>query len=336
MASELILNGKYLLSPLKNIYKDDINSALSKGTGIYICSFPDQYWHDVYNFKVDKNYSIQKKTKVFNCLNESSILLSPTEISKEVSTNITIKKNRVVHLSSIFKYTRLKQIEYTIKILFFVYKNKSKIDFVLYYNFEMPIFFTSLIFKYILCKKIYVDFEDDYSLIERNKYIDKLSNYLYKIPDLVICINNEMVRHFGNNAKCLVFNGFADLDYAKNLDFTFRENTSFLFAGTLDTIRGADLLISIVDGLKQEIKNFKIFVCGTGPLKSDIENLNIPEIDYLGFLTESQYLDILEKSDCFLVLQKPDHPFNKGSYPSKIEYYAQFKKPIYSLTEIFL
>jgi glycosyltransferase involved in cell wall biosynthesis len=331
MPSEINVNDKYKLSPVYSVDKDDIQTYLRNGNGVYVCSFPDQKWHDHYGLKIERNYSIKKKQKMFDCLSNHSVLLSPTEIMKEVLTDHPIQDGRVLHLSSRFTKARLKQIEYAFNILRYVFKHRRSIDFVFYYNFEMPIFFTAWMIKRVLGKKIYVDFEDDYTLVSRNKYKNILSRLLFRIPDMVICINREMTKHFGKHTDCLVYNGFIDLSYSRNVDFTFKEDSTFLYAGSLDDIRGVDLLPEIVAKLKTVVGRFRVKVSGSGPLEAFVRNLAIPEIEFLGFLSEEDYARTLEQSDYFLVLQKPDHPFNRGSFPSKIEYYAALKKPIYSL-----
>jgi glycosyltransferase involved in cell wall biosynthesis len=331
MFIDLNISDKYVLSLLKDVQKDDIEFYLKKGNGIYICNFPDYYWHNVYNIKTARNYSINKKNKIFNCLSSESILVSPTEIDQNVFTNKNITYGRISHLKSIFNISRLKQIEYSFRLLFFVFKNHKKYDYILYYNFEMPIFFTALIFKYILNKKIYVDFEDDYSLLNRNILKNTLNKLLFKIPELVICVNKAMINNFSSKTKCLIFNGFIDLEYMKQLDCKLNENSKFLFAGSLDKIRGADLIQEVAIALRKKVKNFKIYVCGTGPLEKVLTGLNISEIEFKGFLNDLEYDELLKECDYFLVLQKPDHPFSNGSFPSKIEYYSKFKKPIFHL-----
>lgn len=331
MNNEIIINKTYKLSPITAIDKDDIHSVLSVGKGVYVCSFPDEAWHKHYKLDIKKNYSIQKKRKMFELLSKDSIIISPTEVNTELRATKQLKINNVVHLSSYFKKSRLKQIEYSLRLCFYVFTNRKKLDYVFYYNFEMPIFFTTWFIKHILKLKIYVDFEDDYTLISRNPLKNWLNKQLFKIPDFVVCINKEMTKHFNINTKCLVFNGFIDLSYINNISVDLNEGCNFLYAGSLDEIRGVDLLPEIVRSLKSKISAFKIRVTGSGPLEEFIKNVNIPEIEFLGFLSEDKYTEVLQNSDCFLVLQKPDHSFNRGSFPSKIEYYAAFKKPIYSL-----
>ena len=325
------INEKYILSPLKEIKSDSIENVLCSEVGLYICNFPDLNWHELYSVKPANNYSITKKRKFFSLLHKNSFWISPTQINGQNFKTFSNQIGPTFHLGSQYHNFRLQQIEFLLKIVLWFVKNYKEIRFILYYNFDLPIYFSAFLFKYIFRKKIIVDFEDDYTLIKRASYKNFVARkILYKTPDVVICINKNMTRYF-KNIETYVFNGFIDLSYAELLDFNFKEDMVFLYGGKLDSIRGVDLLPDLVYSLRKILKKFKIVITGTGPLKEVISNLCLPEIDIRGFLPEEDYLRILHKSDAFLVLQKPDHPFNQGSYPSKIEYYAEFKKPIYRL-----
>lgn len=331
MLKSVVINSKYSLSLLEAIEKDDINFYLSSKKGVYVCSFPDEQWHNHHNLDVKKNYATFKKSNFLSCLKPGSFIVSPTEIVNPPKKMNRVWIGNVFHLGSHFKFARLKQIEYAFKLIYYLTKNRKKYDVILYYNFELPIFFSSLFFKHFLGKEIYVDFEDDYTLIKRNWFKNYITKLIYQIPNKVICINREMKQHFGKKTHCLVFNGFIDLNYLNDIDVSLKDGLSFLFAGTLDEIRGADLLPEIVVALRKQFANFKIRVTGFGPLDTQIQALNLPEIEFLGFLSEEKYERVLKLTDIFLVLQKPDHVFNKGSFPSKIEYYAINRKPIYTL-----
>lgn len=331
---KLILTEKYVLEPLLHVEKDNISHFLSREVGVYICSFPSSEWLDYYNLKVSKNYSSQKKQRMFSLMKKGSFLFSPTEIDTDIYTPKKFSSNNILYLSSIFINSRLKQIDYSFKIIQEIWRVRNKISYVLYYNFGMPIFFTSLIVKYLFGKKIYVDFEDDSILLRSSNLKNVINKWLYLIPDYVICINQNMRKCFRPKTETHVFNGFIDMSYAKNLNFDFFENQVFLFAGTLDEIRGVDLIPSIVLELRKYINDFTILISGSGPLSNLITSYEYSEIKYLGFLNENEFENILKISDAFLVLQKPDHPFSKGSFPSKVEYYSKHKKPIYVLKEL--
>ncbi len=331
MKDFIIVKNKYKLGPVKIIEQDDIQECLSSENGIYVCSLPESNWCVEYGLELVKNFSIKKKLKMFSLMGVGSIIVSPTDIDIPILTPREIRNGKLIHLSSRFINKRLKQLEYTFKIIIETYRLRKQMKYVLYYNFGMPVFFSALFAKYVLGLKVYVDFEDDYTLLRGSGLKNFVNNLMYKVPDIVICINKHMKKHFTSKTQCFVYNAFIDLGFANSLDFRFKEGTTFLFAATLDEIRGADLLPYVVLELRKQIKSFKLIVTGTGPLEGFVSGLSIPELEYFGFLAESAFENILNSCDAFLILQKPDHPFSGGSFPSKIEYYSSFKKPIYSL-----
>ena len=83
-----------------------------------------------------------------------------------------------------------------------------------------------------------------------------------------------------------VCNGFADLSYTDNCDFSIREGMTFLFGGSLDEIRGIDLVPELVSALQSKISAFRILVTGSGPLRGLVESWSIPEVTYCGLLDE--------------------------------------------------
>jgi glycosyltransferase involved in cell wall biosynthesis len=146
-----------------------------------------------------------------------------------------------------------------------------------------------------------------------------------------ILINERMQRFFRKNQKTVVLNSFADLSYAE--DLTLEEPVRLLYSGSLDDIRGADLIEDLSAALTEAGLDFDVFITGKGPLQSHIEKVSQQEarLHYEGFVSEQRLDELLSLCDVGLVLQKPDHPFSKGSFPSKIDLYAQYNLAILTL-----
>ena len=210
----------------------------------------------------------------------------------------------------------------------FLYKNRNNYNFCLIYNFYPTEIFAALFAKYFLNKKIILDFEDDYLLLTKNIFYKLYFSIVRNIPDEVICINRNMINYFIHK-KTYIFNGFIDMSYMKNMKIDLKEGSIFLYSGSLDEIRGVDLIPEIVRSLKKILKDFKIYISGSGILEKKIKTWDIKEVVFLGFLNENDYLKIIEISNFCLVLQKPDNKFSTGSFPSKVEYYSKYKKPIF-------
>lgn len=327
----IIINDKYKLVPFDNVRKDDIEKVLNKRT-FYVCNFADEMWYKYQKFTQKKNSSIEKKTRYYEVLGKDSYILSPTSNNQIKRRSKNFRNDYVIHFGSGIFWGRFGQLYMTLKILYYVFTRRKEFDLLLSYNFYFPYILIGIFSKYILKKEFVIDFEDDYTLTKRNKFKNLLFNLIKGTPDVVICIHEEMTKQFKKNVTSIVFNGFIDLDYS--VDHEFYDGMTFLFSGTLDDIRGADLLPDLCNALSQVIDNFRIYVCGSGPLEDKIRNWNNEKIVFKGFLTNLEYKRLLSESDAFLVLQKPDHPFSRGSFPSKIEQYSSFKKPIYSVDQI--
>ena len=279
--------------PLLKVRQDDLSNLLGSAPGVYICEL--------------SGGSRNKKKKMFSQMSPSSLWLNPDAGSK-----------------------RAHQTLQTFKIFNKLLKHRKKYDYYLVYNFSLPLFLASLIAKTLFRKKLYIDYEDDYTT-QRKNYIKKLlKKILRKTVDGAICVNEHMIGYFPNK-PAKVLNCFANLEYVKEIDFSLRNNMTFLFSGKLDYIRGIDLIPDLVKALRKQFKNFKILITGKGPLLSLVKTWHYPEVEYLGFLDEDLYQKTIQKVDACLVLQKPDQPFNKGSFPSKIDEYARHKKPIFIL-----
>ena len=325
----LRINNKYSLRILKSIEKEDFSNEV-KGKGIYVCELPTDNWHKKFKIDVKKNFSVNKKLLFLNTLGENSICLSPSGVSYNQKTSKFYEKN-ITHLSNIKGHFRLRQLYLMLKIIkFLVFKSRSY-DFVMYYNFDFYTFLSSIFLK-ILGVKIIVDFEDDYSTLTKNYFFKLfLVKFFYKIPDTVVCINQNMKKYFPDQ-KTYVFNGFIDLSYIKNKKYTFNKSVSLFFGGTIDLIRGADLIPEICNALLLSGIKFEINITGTCNNEEILKSfLDWKQIIYHGYVSDNRYNNLISECDYCLVLQKPDHSFNQGSFPSKIEYYSACKKPILKL-----
>jgi glycosyltransferase involved in cell wall biosynthesis len=323
------INEHYSLAPLLEVEKDDITPIFKHGRGLYICNFPHEAWYAYHNFNQTSNYSIEKKEKFFELMKKGSILVSPTQDSKIKRPTRTIKIDKVLHLGSRFT-GRWGQISMAIKLIKWLIIHRKSYDYCLCYNFDPVELIAAFVAKYVLGKRIVIDFEDDYLLQSKNKYYKLYFGFAKKIPDTVICINRNLMKYFPNQ-EVYVFNGFIELSYTKSLNFNLKENIKLLYSGALDEIRGVDLIPDIVKTLRKKHKKFTILITGSGPLEEEVRQWDFEEVKYLGFLSNEEYNKVLQEAEVYLVLQRPDHPFSMGSYPSKIEFYSHYKKPIFKI-----
>ncbi|MDD2635464.1 MAG: hypothetical protein PHW82_08195 [Bacteroidales bacterium] len=326
---EIKINKHYSLTPLTFVEKDDITPVFNYGRGVYICNFPESAWYKAHNFKQTVSYSIDKKKKFFAMMDDGATILSPTQDSKIFKPTKTIQIGKVLHLGSRFT-GRLAQSFMTIKLVKWLVLNKQSYDYCLIYNFYPAEMVAAYVARYLLRKRVVVDFEDDYLLQSKHRLYKLYFKFVKRIPHAVICINRNMLHYFSKQ-DVYVFNGFIDLDYTDTINFNLQDGVKLLYAGALDEIRGVDLIPDIVYTLRKELKSFQIFITGSGPYEKFVRQWDFEEVIYLGFLSTKEYNNVLKNSDVYLVLQKPEHPFSKGSYPSKVEFYSHYKKPIFKI-----
>ncbi len=328
----LQVNNKYILTLFNKKNNNNIEFLFKNGIGVYLVNLPTPKWYDFHKLSPQKNYSEKKKLKFFSLMKKGSFIVSPTEVEEyQIKTNYFEEEN-IFHFSNL-KEKRISQVFMTFQIIKFLFKRRKFFEYCLVYNFYPCEMMVAFFVKFMLQKKIIVDFEDDYTKINKSILYGIYFNLVKFIPDKIICINELMKNHF-DKSKCFVHNGFFNLNYYKNINTEFKDNCKFLFSGTLDEIRGVDLIPDLINSLRKKVNNFKLIITGSGKLENLVKSWDFKELTYLGYLDECEYETLIQEVDFCLVLQKPDMPFNAGSFPSKIEYYAKFCKPIYILDTI--
>lgn len=323
------ISDKYSLKLLQQVRKDDLNLLFENSRVLYVNNWPDYEWHNKHNLSVEKNYSLDKFLNFFQFFHPNSLVLSPTNIGKRIKT-FDYRIGIINHLGSKFSNLKLSLLTKFIKGVIFAVLNKNRYDIILVHNYQFPIFHIGLISNWLLGKKLIIDFEDDYYCLNKSNIQSKLFYNIYRHFNYpIIAINEKMIKYFNDDISFYVFNGFIDLNYSTLINKN--DNITFLISGTLNIERGVLIIPQIVNSFRLKFNNFKIII--TGELVDfDLLISNYPEIEYLGFVSILEYNKIIESVDYCLVLQLPDHPFNEGSFPSKIENYSKFKKPILILT----
>lgn len=318
------INKKYKLCLLKN-FRHDNTDFLKKEKGIYICNFPEKSWYRFNDITQKRNYSIEKKINIFNLMSKESLILSPTIDCNNNKKTTKAKFNNIYHLRRISTSQKLSQIYMIASAIKFLFLNRRKYKYVLSYNFDLPNYIPGLMAKLFLGKKLYIDFEDDYSINDKYKKF-LYTNFLFHIPDKVICVNENMEKHF--SCETYVINAFNSLSIPKDKQISLFENVTFFISGGLDDIRGGGLIPDVIIALRSYKFCFKIILVGTGMLEDEIKSWKYPELEYFGYVDNEKYSELIDQSDYCLVLQKPDHPFNLGSFPSKIDHYSEYNKTI--------
>lgn len=323
--------GPYDLVPVLSIRQDDLASLFGHEPGVYVCNGPEPAWYERFGLVRKFNTSVEKKRRMFASLPAGSHWVSPTFDATTNGPTEDFRAGSVLHLGHGAARGRLAQLRQAAKVARWLFTRRDEYAFVHVYNFDLPNYLAPLAAKYLLGKRLYVDYEDDYTVT--GSLPKRLAErVLRRTVTGVVCVNEGMEQHFrGKDVR--VFNAFADLSYLAGMRTGFFEGMRLLYSGSLDDIRGADLVPDLVAALRTRLKQFTIRLSGDGPLRSVVESWRFPEVEYVGFLNDEDYAQELAAADACLLLQKPDHPFSKGSFPSKIDAYAKHRKPILMLVE---
>lgn len=322
----------YWLRPLLSIRQDNLRTILGSDPGVYICSCPEPAWFEHFGIpRQDYRATVDKKARMFSHLAADSLWISPTSPVRWGHWIRSWQSPRMLHLGAGPLCGRAAQVAHTLQLIWRLTTGRGSYSFVLIYNFYLPVFLAGLYAKYVLGKPLYVEYQDDYTKKRKNRLKNLFERLLRKTCCGAICVNESMTSSF-KDKPVAVCNGFADLSYTENCDFSIREGMTFLFGGTLDDIRGVDLIPELVVALQSKISAFHIVVTGSGPLNGLVKSWTIPQVTYCGVLDEKAYSEAIANADACLILQKPDHPFSRGSFPSKVEHYAKHKKPIFVLS----
>jgi hypothetical protein len=317
---------------LLSIRQDDLRTLLGPYPGVYICNCPEQAWFEHFGIPgQDYRATVDKKACMFSHLASGSMWISPTSPVRWGHSIRTWQSPHMLHLGAGPLCGRAAQVVHTLQLIWRLTSDRASYGYVLMYNFYLPVFLAGVYAKYVLGKSLYVEYEDDYTKRRKNRIKNLFEHILRKTCCGAICANEHMVSAF-ENKPVAVCNGFADLSYTGNCDFSIREGMTFLFGGSLDEIRGIDLVPELVSTLQSKISSFRILITGSGPLRDLVQSWSIPEVTYCGLLDEKAYGEAIGNADACLILQKPDHPFSRGSFPSKVEHYAKHKKPIFVLS----
>jgi glycosyltransferase involved in cell wall biosynthesis len=302
------------------------------GRSVYLTRFGTEAVLRERNLEPAVNEALSKKRKILNSLQKPVRILSVVrERDGFLRFHPRYEDGDVTHLPCFSGAGAdvLNNISLALNLM----QLKDEFDSVLIYNFYTIWVIPVLLLKLFTCKKVFVDLEDDYRTREGFLGTKIATSILSPFVDGAIVCNEKMTAMFGAGQRTVVINSFADLSYLESTSIS--EPLQLLYAGSLDEIRGADLVGDLSASLRETGIDFQINVTGKGSFASTLRDLSSgdPHVNYLGFVSEERLRTLLDICDAGLVLQKPDHPFSKGSFPSKIDLYAQHELPVICLEE---
>lgn len=269
---------------------------------------------------------------------------------KTVFRNITLyrvnsfprKKDTCIN----FVFTYLSYLINGIIFVFFNFK-RNQFDYIFVYA-TSPIIHALIAIFYKKCisrnSKIIVWVQDLWpeSLFETGyikkkfflKIIDKLISYIYKNSDIILTQSKSLKKLIKSRSANL------NIHYLPNLsnDFFIKKkiykNSSFniLYAGNLGTMQNLELLLKVIERLKNH-KFIKFKIVGSGSLKSYITEYkvkkNLYNLEILNHKKYSELKNIYRNSDLLFVSLKKGF-LSRIIIPSKIQSYMSTGVPILS------
>ncbi len=228
------------------------------------------------------------------------------------------------------------------QILKFAYSHKNNFD-IFHFLEGINNIQHFILFLFLLRKRPIVSLYggEMYDVIESGNLFAKLKIIIVQKLANKIIVNSQSTRDFVPNNyhhKVYIVNPGVNSEYLQYLDKYHKDDQSFtlFFAGRLIRRKGLDDIIKSINVLKNNIKNIKLNVAGSGPNLTKFKNLTkkLDLTDKVKFLGDVKNIDIMAKlyTDCDIFLMTPKLVSNPpGGYESFGCVYLEanlFKKPV--------
>ena len=140
-----------------------------------------------------------------------------------------------------------------------------------------------------------------------NRFIKRLSIYIAKNIDKIICVNKDYIpvfKKWGIDSDKLVYipNGVDTKKFSiadSKIKKKFKNKKIILYFGRLHYQKNVDLLIESFKLIKKTIKNVKLIIIGTGTDYNKLQRMSQSDNDILmtGFVPDEQLIDYIRAAD---------------------------------------
>lgn len=219
-----------------------------------------------------------------------------------------------------------------------LYKYRSSFQKILFYNYRpetcMPAFFAHIVLR----KKIYLEYEDGFFALKINKILKIVIRAMELIGNRfisgAILVNDDLAPRV-RTSNTQTISGLIDKEMQQHFQSLPKRQESqkiFMYAGSLDEIRGVDIFLHLAEKLiLAGHDNCQFWISGKGSLEEVVNHFSrkYPDrIKFYGFISREDLLKLYEEVDAFLSLQKPENQFSAASFPSKIFEYLSTGKMV--------
>jgi len=144
----------------------------------------------------------------------------------------------------------------------------------------------------------------------------------------IVFLSDWMVKNYPGSLPVLHLDAGCKVWYGDE-GLIKRERNLLVYSGTLDHWRGLELLVQVVNCLKDI--DYRFIICGKNDKNEILKLVNMdPRIEVKGFVTDEELHDISLRASAFINTRDPKNGDNVLNFPSKIPNYLAYGKPIIS------
>lgn len=227
-------------------------------------------------------------------------------------------------------------------VAFKVIRKNGSPDFLMFYNlspqYSLPPMIISAITG-IPSVGIFADYRPpaDWPRAEKNLknlLMDKVKRQIMRRVDTAIALSSTF-RELTRVPTLIVEGGIFDRmesnalekkQYMEKRPEQEQDNIYIAYTGRLDKWRGIELLLDAIELMSHP--KVKLLVTGHGPLYGKVEKraMDSTRIEFLGFVSKTQYRQVLSQATICVVPQRTAYEFSRFCFPSKLlEYMASGK-----------
>jgi len=196
-------------------------------------------------------------------------------------------------------------------------------DILVLDNYEITSVLAAWLCRFFYGTRIILDFEDGRHLVDRGWQLffyclaERLGRPL--IDGAILAHPLLAARLLPTTPKIVVPGFYFPLDSSDKP--SFKNVVRFIYAGTLDSVRGVDLLLDVIPCLPKS--GWRLDITGSGPLESRVRETaslhsNANKVYFHSILSEKDHSALLHQAHIGLNLQISADPISSVTFPSKI------------------